>query len=47
MKKQALRELNEEVKKFKESNRMSKWDLHAVLQLDMEGNIIREWKSVF
>lgn len=47
LKKNAIRELNEEVKKFKESNRMSKWDLHAVLQLDMEGNIIREWKSVF
>lgn len=47
LKKNAIRELNEEVKKFKESNRMSKWDLHAVIQLDMEGNIIREWKSVF
>lgn len=47
LKKQALRELNEEVKKFQEQNKMTKWDLHAVLQLDMEGNIIKEWKSVF
>lgn len=47
MKKQALRELNEEVKKFQEQNKASNWDLHAVLQLDMDGNIIKEWKSVF
>ena len=39
--------MNEEVKKFQEQNKASTWDLHAVLQLDMDGNIIKEWKSVF
>ena len=42
-----VKELKNLIREKNNGVRITKWDKHAVLQFDMDGNFINEWKSVY
>lgn len=41
------KELNELIRQKNRGVKITKWDKHAVLQFDLDGNFIQEWKSAY
>ena len=42
-----IKELNNSMREKNTGINITKWDRHAVLQFDMDGNFVKEWKSVY
>lgn len=42
-----LKELNKLMDEKNKGVKITKWDKHAVLQFDLDGNFVKEWKSVY
>ena len=42
-----VKELNNLIREKNKGVSITKWDKHAVLQYDMDGNFVKEWKSVY
>lgn len=41
------KELNELIKEKNRGVKISKWDKHAILQFDLDGNLIKEWRCAY